>query len=793
MKLKPLLITLFCSYLSLTAIGQTAVIKGTVTTSDQQVLEFVNVGLKGKIKGAITDKNGQYEINQLEPGFYTLFASFVGVERQERFIEVKDGQVITVNFELRQSSTDLAEILVTDNGSNRFYADSSFVVAKLPLKDIENPQVYNSISGKLLKEQVVTNMNEALKNATGVTRLWESTGRGGDGAEFYTMRGFSVQPTIVNGMPSVNNGVLDPANIESIEVIKGPSGTLFGSPVISYGGLVNITTKKPLDTFKSDIGLITGNYGLNRLTADVNIPLNQTTSFRLNTAYQTQNSFQDAGERKSFFVAPSFRFKASERLNFLINTEFLDVTSVNAPMIFLNRSSPLSFSSMELFERNYYNSYTSNGLSIRNATYGIQAQAYYTISEQWTSQTVLSRSLTRAEGYYHYLFDNSDGDGFTRYISNRNGHTQTTNIQQNFLGDFKIAGLRNRMIVGFDYFNSAIFNGSSGWVANGVVTLSDGSDTGDLTRAGVDDLLKGSFEGNSTGTSEVLSAYVSDVLNLTDQFSVMASVRIDNFSGKTDYWVEDEVKSQTSISPKFGMVYQIIPEKVSLFANYMNGFVNIIPATVSNADGSNPRLKTFDPENANQYEFGIKTNLYQNKIASTISYYNILVKNRVMTDPENINNSIQGGEVESKGIELSIIANPIDGLNVVAGYSLNDTKVLKDSEASGYIGLRPEESGPAKLLNFWASYTFIEGTMKGFGLGFGGNTASEHLTLNRSNIGSFALPAYEIYNAALSYTGNQYFLTLKINNLTNQKYYSGWSTVTPQQLRNVALSLNYKF
>lgn len=55
---------------------------------------------------------------------------------------------------------------------------------KMPLKDIENPQVYNVISKNILKQQAVTTFSDALKNATGVSRLWESTGRGSDGAEF---------------------------------------------------------------------------------------------------------------------------------------------------------------------------------------------------------------------------------------------------------------------------------------------------------------------------------------------------------------------------------------------------------------------------------------------------------------------------------------------------------------------------------------------------------------------------------------------------------------------------------
>ncbi|WP_339868740.1 TonB-dependent receptor [uncultured Algoriphagus sp.] len=786
-----LLSTLF--YLCVFGIfAQSASIKGFVKTSDDQPMEFVNVGIKGLAKGNATDRNGFFEIKNIAPGSYTVYASFVGIEKQEKNIQLSAGEILSVNFTLSESSTDLNEVIVTDMSSNRFYSDSNFTVAKLPLTDLENPQVYNSVSSKLLKEQVVTNMNDALKNATGITRLWESTGRGGDGAEYYSMRGFSVQPTMVNGMPSLNNGGLDPANIETVDVIKGPSGTLFGSSVISYGGLINITTKRPTDFFKGEVGFITGSYGLNRITGDVNVPLNENASMRVNTAYQSNNTFQDAGNRNSFFIAPSFKFQASERLSFLINTEFLNATSVNAPMIFLNRSNPITFDSIDPFERNYERSFTGNELSINNASYALQAQAFYKLSNNWTSQTVVSRSSTKSDGYYHYLFDGSDGDSFYRYISDRNAQTISTDIQQNFIGNFLLGAMKNKMIVGVDYYDQDLINSSTGWVGNGVVTLSDGNDTGVLTQAGVDELLKDTFEGNTTGNTRVLSAYVSDVLELTSQLSVMASLRVDNF--KNEAWGDNnESNTQTAVSPKFGVVYQPVKDKVSIFGNYMNGFKNIAPTTVTDADGTNSRFKTFDAEKANQYEFGLKTNLLNDKISATASYYNITVSNRVMTDPTNVNNSIQGGEVVSKGFEFSVIASPVNGLNLVAGFSHNDAEVTKDYAESGYLGLRPEEAGPADLFNFWASYNFSAGALKGFGLGFGGNTASEYLTINRDVIGSFALPSYQVFNASLSYTGSQYFLALKVNNLTDQKYYSGWSTVTPQNLRNISLSLNYRF
>ncbi len=701
--------------------------------------------------------------------------------------------LLGLSQEKADSTKVLKEVTVEGTRENKYKKESSTTVSKMPLKDIENPQVYNSIPANLLKEQVVTNFNDALKNATGVTRLWESTGRNGDGAEYYSMRGFSVQPTMTNGLPSLTNTTIDPINIDNIEVIKGPSGTLFGSSVISYGGLINVVTKKPHQQFGGEISYNNGTYGSNRVTADVNLPLNEKAAVRVNSAYTTEESFQDAGFSNAFFLAPSLKYEVNDKLTFLVNTEFYKNTSAKQSMIFLSRYSPLSFDSMELFDRNYKRSFTSNDLTMNNNSFNMQMQALYKLSNNWTSQTVLSKSSTKTNGYYQYLWDSANGDEFTRFISKADGTFYTTDIQQNFIGDFKIGNMRNRLVAGLDYYNSRLINGGSGWVVNGTVSLVNGTDTGILTQAGTDALLTGSFAGNTEATQEIMSAYVSDVLNITNKLSVMASLRLDYFDGKASQWDAEETKDQVAISPKFGAVYQIVENKVSLFGNYMNGFQNVAPTTVADIDGSNPRTKEFDPEQANQFEVGLKTSLYKDIISASVSYYDIRVKDRVITDPNNINNSIQGGEVESKGVEVSIVANPIKGLNVIAGFSHNDAEVTKESPGDGYLGLRPEEAGPETLVNFWANYTVTSGQLKGFGIGFGGNYASEYKTLNRANTGTFALPDYTVLNSALSYDNDKFNLSLKLNNMLNEKYYSGWSTVTPQRLRSITAGVTYKF
>src|SRR5690606_16357589 len=108
------------------------------------------------------------------------------------------------------------------------------------------------------------------------------------------IRGFRTGNYMRNGVVATQLTAVETANLERIEVIKGPSGTLFGSSAISYGGLVNRITKMPLDYAQTEINYTAGSYGLNRLALDVNTPLNEdkTALFRLNAVRHATNSFQ---------------------------------------------------------------------------------------------------------------------------------------------------------------------------------------------------------------------------------------------------------------------------------------------------------------------------------------------------------------------------------------------------------------------------------------------------------------------------------------------------------------------
>jgi iron complex outermembrane receptor protein len=212
-------------------------IKGTVTTTDGKPADQVTVRIKNTRKTTVTDENGVFLFSNVKPGTYTLQLTLVGYGSKEETITVTADNTVQTAVSLSLSDVQLQEVVV-NTGRSKFAKKESEYVARLPLKNLENPQVYNVVTKELLQEQVVVNFDDALKNTPGVNRLWSSTGRPNDGAGYFSMRGFSVQPTMINGIPGLTNGGIDPANVERIESIKGPSGTLFGSSFISFGGLL---------------------------------------------------------------------------------------------------------------------------------------------------------------------------------------------------------------------------------------------------------------------------------------------------------------------------------------------------------------------------------------------------------------------------------------------------------------------------------------------------------------------------------------------------------------------------
>ncbi|PNW26948.1 carboxypeptidase-like regulatory domain-containing protein [Formosa algae] len=232
---------------------QTALVKGQVLTADSKLAESINVVISPLNVGTTTSKDGVYKFNNIPYGDYTITFSLIGMETKTINIRV-DATVTSIpDVVLSENEEELEEVLIVAERLNQFAQKESEYVAKVPLKNINNPQSYSIVTGALLEEQLNTDLPSAFKSITGGGYV-ESN----DGNVSVYLRGFRSDVHLRNGGIAWVKAPIDPQNIERIELIKGPGSLFYGANVnniANYGGVVNKVTKQAYNGEKIRVGL----------------------------------------------------------------------------------------------------------------------------------------------------------------------------------------------------------------------------------------------------------------------------------------------------------------------------------------------------------------------------------------------------------------------------------------------------------------------------------------------------------------------------------------------------------
>src|SRR5690606_1357086 len=155
--MKHILRSLFLFLFTVSGLAQNGTISGKVISDQGYPISNANIVIKGTNQGTNTDNSGAFNLTALTSGEYTLLVSYVGFESKTLQSNVTENQTTELGtIILVENREILNEVVLEAEQKNKFYRSESAVVSKLPLKDIENPQVYNTIPSKLLEEQVVT-------------------------------------------------------------------------------------------------------------------------------------------------------------------------------------------------------------------------------------------------------------------------------------------------------------------------------------------------------------------------------------------------------------------------------------------------------------------------------------------------------------------------------------------------------------------------------------------------------------------------------------------------------------
>lgn len=240
-------------------IAQTRTVTGKITASqDGTVIPGVNVQVKGTQKGSSTNASGIYSVEVSGPSSILTF-SFVGFDTKE----IKVGNQSVVDISLSSSTQELNEVVVTALGIKREEKSLGYSVGKVAGKDLSRvvtENVLNGLSGKLAGVSI---------NATGTTGssvsmiIRGAKSLSNDNQPLFVIDGVPVINTLNNvGQVGNDNRVdygnaisdINPENIESVSVLKGPSAAaLYGSR--AGNGVVLITTKNGSKSKKMTVNI----------------------------------------------------------------------------------------------------------------------------------------------------------------------------------------------------------------------------------------------------------------------------------------------------------------------------------------------------------------------------------------------------------------------------------------------------------------------------------------------------------------------------------------------------------
>lgn len=693
-----------------------------------------------------------------------------------------------------KSSKNIEEVII-DKMVKKLDTESS---NKMSMKFIENPQVYSSIDRTIIENQNLFTVDDAYRNVTGLQKMWNPTGRAGDGGSFFVLRGFPSQASTRNGVVAPVTSTIDAINVERLEFLKGPVGTLYGSTVASYGGLINRVTKTPQQHFFGAVSASAGSLNTYRATADVNAPITKDLLFRVNTAYTNEGSFTKPDAKNQYGTfAPSLTWNISDKVQLNVDYElFNNRVTANPYFFYLSPKTLNGIDNMKDLEKvaglDYKESFIGKDLYMTARNSNVFGNVKWKINDNITSSTYINNSDSYSDGYNPYFSIAYDAVSSSYKVGRADQSTNGSKkswfqIQQNFNLNYDFSnGMKNKTVVGFDYMRTTERLRYKYLNSNFDTVAVAGADYSGMNASALFALYANSANFSTWDYLRDLntySGYVSNLFTPIENLHIMAGLRYENndYLGGTSGPNSEKAFNQSAFSPKAGIVYEIVKDKFSVFGNYQNSFRSNGYYTSDVA--GNTTLS--DPETGNQFEGGFKASLFKNRFNATVSYYNIKVKNQLLYTGEYTPNWVsvqqQTASTFSKGFELEVNAYLVKGFSLVGGLAYNDT--VDES-----TDLRPTTAGSFWNANFNMAYQFVEGKVKGLGFGFGGNYASDN-----NVTGDFILPEYFVLNVNAFYDTKRYRIGVKLDNFTNQHYWTGYSTANPQKLANFLGTVAYKF
>lgn len=807
-------------------------VRGRVTDTQGSPLLGVSVILEGTTKGASTNEKGFYEIHRVPLGSQTFIFSSIGYETVKKVFEVTpnpSGNHTHLDIALQEETQKLQEVEIIGRRESSYKNTSSFSGTKTATAIRDIPQTINYVTKEVILDQGASTVNDVVKNISGVSQYTTYND--------FSIRGFRTtgnrnSGNLLNGMRAQTSlwSSSSLANVERVEVIKGPAAALFGNA--APGGIINRVTKKPLLERQHTISVNTGSWGTLKTYGDFTGPLNESKSllYRLNLGYETTDGYRDLQGRNTLTIAPSFSFIPNEKTRFNVDISYQRLDGK------VDRGQTI-FGDADLYSVPITRSLSATNDFLRETQMNITLGLTHKITEDLSfNSTYLNSSYSedlrehnQANSYYMQQGNKINTGDQSKILMQAllRERTFRNNSFNNYLNyTFTTGALKHTLLVGYDYFQVELLPGASQLTAGGYL-LKNGKTTTTfdpakintyvvdangkpLTNVAVFDLNnptagnvmketnKYIFTSGNTKPSLQTShgVYLQEQLEIS-MVKVLLGLRKEFFVDYTNYKENNEAKiEQQALIPRIGLVVTAT-DNINFYSTWLKGFEPQSAALQADPDRYGG---PFDPVYSELYEVGVKTDWFQKRLSATASVFKIIQQNSLYPAspavPGKPDLRMQIGEEESNGFEFDLAGEITPNWSILASYAYIDARITKTASNSEKDFDMQRPSTPRHSGNIWTKYIITEGPLKHLGFGAGYNFVTERYGQVGRRANTTVYPGYGLVNAVLYYKINQIQLQLNLNNILNKTHWvGGYDKLRsfPGAPRNVNISISYKF
>ena len=741
---------------ALVAFGQQS---GVQVTVDGTVARSVSAPA---VQGIMTSEQALRQLLAGSGLIYTMAGSTVAIERVS---QNADGAIVLDPVTVEGRNDPAYE------GSFAFGSGSA---TNVPVPLIETPATVNVMSSDTLERINAQRLEDILQYIPG-------TAPGATGSSMtntFTIRGFESSTTRGGSLGSRSNSVyidghrpasrryhFDRSLYERVEVLKGTSSLLYGTA--SPGGIVSYRSKKPMFEAQNKVSVSAGSFDTRRGSVDLTgpIPDADNVAYRLiATAQQANQTFTGESHDNSYdnryILNPQLAWKNDSGTRVDLSYEFSQQENVADPGILRFSDGTFGFHGPSLVSDDSFTDQTNNIIT-GNITHPVTDQWSVFLGGSYGMNSVdalWDSANTRTAPTRNTLLD--------RDIIRFNTDFEHKEAKAELRGDYSLGGVSNTTTIGFTHRNETYESQRVQRTLRGTISPTNPvfTSVGSL----------GPYTRSIEWAIEEDGIYLQNFAKVGSKLKVFGGLRYTDVT--TSFNADDG--NDTSLDYSIGAIFN------------QNSWLNPF---VSYSTSLTPQVGTLNTGGpvpfsmGEQFEVGLKSEWFDDALASTVSVFQIEQTNQIETDPNDRSLSIVTGDQLVRGAELELVGNVTDQLSVVGGYSYLNSEFTTSAQYEGNIPANVPTHKATAMLNYEVP-TDIGPLDVGLGYIYVRDRQGD-------NENSFTLPDYSRVDFNIGWQRDGLDLRLRAENILDEDYVSGSSGVFSNQglPRSIFLNANFTF